>query len=130
MGARSPRPDGLPFPWGDRVPAEDEWAEKTAFGPVSIYAKYGCSNQSLSTCRVGERSVKGAPYGLLDMFGNVSEWTQASTCLPHRDGCGANLDGLGTSFAGRRSDIRGIAKTVTQSWRIAGFEWTTRVWIR
>ena len=64
--------------------------------------------------------MKGRPYGLLDMAGNVAEWTEESTCIKHHDrGCGPTPDGDGTWFAGRHSDILRIARTGPRTWEAA-----------
>jgi formylglycine-generating enzyme required for sulfatase activity len=49
------------YPWGDKAPA-------------AIHAVFGLP-VTIGTARVGSKPFGQSPYGLMDMAGNVSEWT-------------------------------------------------------
>jgi formylglycine-generating enzyme required for sulfatase activity len=54
--------DGFVYPWGDDPPDP---------------ARCNCGNLLQDTISAGSYPAAGSPYGLLDMAGNVSEWTSS-----------------------------------------------------
>lgn len=73
--------------WGKRLPFEMEW-EKAALGTKGILYPWGnekpnCSLANFRSCAgeetmpVGSYPAGSSPYGLMDMAGNVEEWTRS-----------------------------------------------------
>jgi formylglycine-generating enzyme required for sulfatase activity len=54
--------DGRPYPWGWRAPSRD----------LIVHPDYG----DIGPRAVGSRPGGASPYGVLDMVGNVDEWTE------------------------------------------------------
>jgi formylglycine-generating enzyme required for sulfatase activity len=59
--------DGRVFPWGDEMPNQDLLC-------------WDRLEEKLGTCEVGAHPAGASPYGVLDMSGNVFEWTSSPYC--------------------------------------------------
>ncbi|MBL9021846.1 MAG: formylglycine-generating enzyme family protein [Myxococcales bacterium] len=77
--------DGRLYPWGDTLPNQDIVCWKRL-------------EEKLGTCEVGLHPGGASPYGVLDMSGNVFEWTSSPFCR-YGEACdGAELTGRGGSW--------------------------------
>lgn len=66
--------DGRRFPWGADEPTAD-------------LACWDRLDDKLGTCKVGSFPKGASPYGVLDMAGNVSEWTSEMYCMYTESPC-------------------------------------------
>jgi len=73
--------DGRLYPWGNAEPNQDRLCWKRL-------------DEKLGTCEVGVHPTGASPYGLMDMSGNVFEWTSSSFCR-YGEACASE------QFAGR-----------------------------
>lgn len=66
-----------PYPWGDKLEGVDLcWNRREG---------------RLGTCAAGTHPQDRSPYGVLDMGGNVSEWTSSALCPFDKPGCKSSL---------------------------------------
>lgn len=66
--------DGRRYPWGDQEPNMDLLCWKRL-------------KEELGTCEVGSRPKGASPFGVLDLAGNVSEWTSSKYCPYDKPSC-------------------------------------------
>jgi formylglycine-generating enzyme required for sulfatase activity len=77
--------DGRLYPWGDTPPNQDLLCWKRL-------------DEKLGTCEVGTHAAGASPYGVLDMAGNVFEWTSSRFCR-YGEPCDSDqLSGRGGSW--------------------------------
>ncbi len=74
--------DGRRYPWGDEPPRQGASA-RANFGTVGCCAA-DAADGYLKIAPVGRFAAGASPYGVLDMAGNVWEWT--SSAFPGRPG--------------------------------------------
>ena len=80
--------DGRPYPWGREEPGADRLnacgAECTSPWP----AMYDADDGAPATAPVGRYPKGASPAGVLDLAGNVWEWTDTLYCPYRSPGCG------------------------------------------
>jgi formylglycine-generating enzyme required for sulfatase activity len=65
-------PDGRTYPWGEAAPGSQLcWEDNPAR-----------AENASGTCQVGAYAEGASPFGVLDMSGNVWEWTTGSETMP------------------------------------------------
>jgi formylglycine-generating enzyme required for sulfatase activity len=74
--------DGRHYPWGDAAPEEDG-GRRANFGTMACCAA-DAADGYLKTAPVGRFANGASPFGLMDMAGNVWEWT--ASAFPGRPG--------------------------------------------
>ena len=69
--------DGRTYPWGEADPSCTTTVMNTNPNPgdPNDYSGWGCGNES--TMEVGSKPAGASPYGVMDMAGNVEEWTDS-----------------------------------------------------
>ncbi len=75
--------DGRRYPWGDAPPEADDGSRHANFGTVPCCAADEVDGY-LKTAPVGRFGSGASPFGILDMAGNVWEWT--ADAFPGRPG--------------------------------------------
>jgi formylglycine-generating enzyme required for sulfatase activity len=90
-------PEGRPFPWGAQAPGQRLcWAR---------------GETRAGTCDVGAYPGGVSPFGLLDMAGNVAEWTASPACAYQGGRCqDAHVYRGGSWFASDPADVRASAR--------------------
>jgi formylglycine-generating enzyme required for sulfatase activity len=86
--------DGREYPWGDQPPQDDS---------QSIVNRGG--EWSAGVAAVGTKTDDQSPWGVSDMFGNVSEWTATP----------------------RIDDVDGVPHPVSSQRTVLGFSWRTKI---
>jgi formylglycine-generating enzyme required for sulfatase activity len=67
--------DGRTYPWGNEFDCrKGSFDDETVFGDYVVPGGQGCDGY-VTTAPVGSFPVGASPYGVLDMAGNVQEWT-------------------------------------------------------
>jgi formylglycine-generating enzyme required for sulfatase activity len=106
--------DGRQFPWGNQAPADQLcWKRATS---------------ETGTCAVGRFRSGASPFGVVDMAGNVWEWTSTPHCTSYDAGkvCGTSRVRRGGGWYSKsatvvRSTFRGYAGSSTPEDSALGF---------
>ncbi len=78
--------DGRAYPWGNDPPST-----QMCWGRSGIGVRTGGPTEG--TCAVGEVVGDRSPFGIIDMGGNVSEWTSEAGCPESIPGCSPTRQG-------------------------------------
>ena len=91
-------PKGSKYPWGDEAP-----------GSQLCWSGGGLRQ---STCPVGSYREGASPFGVLDMAGNVWEWTSSAYCGPESTSCAgaARVSRGGNWLTATPARVRGASR--------------------
>jgi len=90
-------PEGRPYPWGTAAPAQQ--------------LCWGRGAMAAGTCEVASHPASKSPFGLLDMAGNVWEWTSSQACLYDGTRCqDAHVYRGGSWFSADPAELRASAR--------------------
>jgi formylglycine-generating enzyme required for sulfatase activity len=107
-----------------RLPTDEEWTWMAQGGPATTTYPWGEETPGTrpcwktgSTCVVGSHMLDSTPFGVLDLAGNVSEWTSTPWSEP---GTRVGRGGAWTSTAPSQLTVAAHADD-THRFNIAGF---------
>jgi formylglycine-generating enzyme required for sulfatase activity len=78
LAARGPH--GREFPWGRKVPNQTWGAPDDVYQRLEGSCRTPDHESDYDTCPVGSAPLGATPEGILDLAGNVSEWTTTPSC--------------------------------------------------